>query len=167
MIGCDILGLRMFSDTLHSAIFARFLAAEILLFSCRLGYMWNKTFLQHFFYFGCNHGLTSSDVVSLGLAGTEDSRDASVARSRITSRQSLRCLCLWPLGTILTIFRDCSWFFREITNVLNYIQSRRRLAEYYNAINSGGSRKKYLGWGPGPSSFGRQQRLSEIYYRTN
>jgi len=28
-------------------------------------------------------------------------------------------------------------------------------------ICRGGSRKKYLG-GPGPSSFGRQQRLSEI-----
>ena len=27
---------------------------------------------------------------------------------------------------------------------------------------SGGSRKKYLGGGPGPSSFGRQPRLSEI-----
>ena len=31
---------------------------------------------------------------------------------------------------------------------------------------SGGSRKKIFG-GPGPSSFGRQQPLSEIYYRTN
>jgi len=29
-------------------------------------------------------------------------------------------------------------------------------------FSSGGSRKKYLG--PSPSSFGRQQRLSEIYY---
>jgi len=33
-------------------------------------------------------------------------------------------------------------------------------------LTSGGSRKKIFG-GPGPSSFGRQQRLSEIYYRTN
>jgi len=31
---------------------------------------------------------------------------------------------------------------------------------------SDGSRKKIFG-GPGPSSFGRQQRLSKIYYRTN
>ena len=32
-------------------------------------------------------------------------------------------------------------------------------------LDSGGSRKKIFA-GPGPSSFGRQQRLSEIYYRT-
>ena len=38
------------------------------------------------------------------------------------------------------------------------------LSERYSigAESSGGSRKKYLGGGAGPSSFGRQQRISEI-----
>ena len=34
-------------------------------------------------------------------------------------------------------------------------------ASFDGRLTSGGSRKKYLG-GPGPSSFGKQPRLSEI-----
>jgi len=37
----------------------------------------------------------------------------------------------------------------------------RKQQHIKSPIHSGGSRKKYLG-GPGPSSFGRQPRLSEI-----
>jgi len=33
---------------------------------------------------------------------------------------------------------------------------------FVHVMPSGGSRKKCGGWGLGPSSFGRQQRLSEI-----
>jgi len=46
-----------------------------------------------------------------------------------------------------------------VVSVCRPISSSGRAYSY--SIYSGGSRKKYLG-GPGPSSFGRQPRLSEI-----
>ena len=63
---------------------------------------------------------------------------------------------------LIPLLHDATPFVSEIFDDARFVHFDSCFRYCYDASDRGGSRTKYLGVGAGPSSFGRQQRLSEI-----